>query len=538
MAEVPVMKKRRTAMEEITRIDENADNGELFFRLMEELTDEEIKAHDFRHHSLRTQRRQDFHLNMYQNFTRMINKLPSTHPVEEVNKLAFPVDHNAFFKQIRFFIAFTALKTKPTGKREYIEYSTLHQYRTSIIFWATRKYPEVAGVDPPTRSKMFNKMTEQMRSTYMSRNKGHHRQQRRMPHVGLPELRQLIDYDVVTAACPENAEQHHLAYCIARQSAVRAGSLCADVTFTPDEYLRWRDIKLSCGEGAGEFQAEITINKLKTSHADPESGQHRSAVCYFDSPNAENIIFSVPHRLILMAMRRGVLADTSITTVDDIINIKQQNITFKDDRKDDPVFFAATARGLSLEERAMSVTALQAYLRKLGRALGFAEDISFHAIRRQTATDLARRIGIEATREIMSHAPDSRKSCCYCSSQSLLTPHSSQSLLTPHSSLLTITPHSLQSLLTITPYSSQSLLTPHSSQSLLTPRNYSSRPSNTMLTSLAIYRNFGAILPQCSPNYRCHCRHSGAVNRYRRSKQVQGFEECSTGIDRCRTRCR
>ena len=73
------------------------------------------------------------------------------------------------------------------------------------------------------------------------------------------------------------------------------------------------------------------------------------------------------------------------------------------------MFLASTHRGLHLvENKACASVGFTDYIRVRGHRLGFAQPITFYAIRRQVATDLVQLIGTERTREIMGHAPETR----------------------------------------------------------------------------------------------------------------------------------
>lgn len=54
--------------------------------------------------------------------------------------------------------------------------------------------------------------------------------------------------------------------------------------------------------------------------------------------------------------------------------------------------------------------ALTDYIADRGRSIGFEHPITFYSIRRRAATDLALRYGNDVAREVLNHAPDSRKS--------------------------------------------------------------------------------------------------------------------------------
>lgn len=153
--------------------------------------------------------------------------------------------------------------------------------------------------------------------------------------IGLAELRQLIDIDMITTPEISVAELHHLAWCIGRVCAVRPGSLARSdhrpVDAPEKPFLTWGDIELSRGSEDGKFTAKITIRNLKTNYKDPEKARNKGSApselkCIIKSPQVvSNLIFSIPHRLLVIAIRRGILA--GIQTLDQLLSSELQYIT-------------------------------------------------------------------------------------------------------------------------------------------------------------------------------------------------------------------
>lgn len=138
-----------------------------------------------------------------------------------------------------------------------------------------------------------------------------------------------------TTPCIELAEGHHLAWLIARFTAVRPGSIGGSaIGNLPDphnneSFLMWKDISLSRRRSVqiilsvfifmiantytsndsqlGQFTAQITIRNLKTNHVNPAMGPtDRTLTFTLLSPKrSTNIQFSVPHRLLVMVLRRN-----------------------------------------------------------------------------------------------------------------------------------------------------------------------------------------------------------------------------------------
>lgn len=55
-----------------------------------------------------------------------------------------------------------------------------------------------------------------------------------------------------------------------------------------------------------------------------------------DSPNTENILFLLAHRLLVIALRRGIIQ--GIETINELINTDLANITIKPENLNDTVF--------------------------------------------------------------------------------------------------------------------------------------------------------------------------------------------------------
>lgn len=319
MAQVPSMTRRLTIEEQITGIIEGED--EMFFSLMDELETELIEAQDLRPYSAKTQREQDRKLALYYMCIKMFYRKPMDTPTADVEKLAFPDDHTLLEKLLRNFIVYIAKKQNSSlPARAVVMYQTLERYRRAMLFWIQRLYRDR---EMPNKSKLYNGMTLSMQSIYRKLYGPGRGMRRKMPRVGLAEMRQLIDEDAVRSACPENAEQHHLIWCLGHQTAVRAASLAEDAD-RKGQYLQWRDIEFSRSGPPGSFKAMITYRHLKSNRIDPEKGDQNTLVCNCECPNEDNIVFSIPHRLLAIAIRRNLLVD--IDSVDALLQSNLQNI--------------------------------------------------------------------------------------------------------------------------------------------------------------------------------------------------------------------
>ncbi|KAI0016172.1 hypothetical protein F4780DRAFT_760567 [Xylariomycetidae sp. FL0641] len=387
-----------------------------FFDTLQKIQDQTEKAIGFRWHAVSTQKKQDRVLALYRQFIKGCQELGDVSD-DVIDKHCFPAeDQHSGFKtltnQICWFLGMVNEKSVPRAiSDEHISYSCLRDYRTALVFWIPRKYRELKQ-KVPDRNQLYNRITETMR--YLTHQKGYRgKQSPKKAHLGLAELAQLIDMDTRGSPCIELAECHHLAWVLGRTCALRPGSLGEPSAKDPmraPQHLVFRDIKVTRGTRKGEFNATVLIRNLKSSEVGlAEQGRpNKSIQFYINSPqNQNNLAFSFPHRLLVLALRRGALVGHE--TLDDLIDGHRQNITFKEEFLDKPVLLSGTHRGLSVDEGVpLSAAALTEYLRRRGRKIGFESDISFYALRRRAGTDFARALGTDRARELMAHDPDSR----------------------------------------------------------------------------------------------------------------------------------
>lgn len=130
---------------------------------------------------------------------------------------------------------------------------------------------------------------------------------------------------------------------------------------------------------------------------------HRS----LHSPNGQlTFELSAPHRILTIALRRGVLS--GINTIDDLFLQREKNISIKNEFKEKPILLRGGPRGRSVRaDQPLSSGALTEYLKLRGQKIGLTKEITFYSIRRSAAMDLSTKIGPEMARAIMAHDPHS-----------------------------------------------------------------------------------------------------------------------------------
>ncbi|KAF4954412.1 hypothetical protein FGADI_5278 [Fusarium gaditjirri] len=383
-------------LQRVSGVDLDAPDSELF-QLNERSKELDNLAVGFRHHALRTQIQQDVHLNLYRQWASIAlagKESSSDFSEGDLDRLCFPDPSSGaqpwarLESQLRRFLVFAIERCVPRSiDDDSISYQVLVHYRRSMCFWVLRKYPE-RGIDPPKRCHLEATMTEMMR--YLQN--------------------QMMDFDLRETPCIELAECHHLAWVLSRLAALRPGSLGM-----PDRmegrhlpYLVWGDFQIERTSSIGVFYVKMTIRNLKTNSFDPEKAHTNQVLTIsLNSPKGTTTFeLSAPHRILTIALRRGVLV--GIDNLDDLFNQRQRHILIKDEFKEKPVLLKGANAGRSVQEdQPMSSLALTEYLKLRGAKIGLTKSITFYSIRRNTAMDLVSNLGPDMARAIMAHEPDS-----------------------------------------------------------------------------------------------------------------------------------
>ncbi|KAK5138098.1 hypothetical protein LTR08_004792 [Meristemomyces frigidus] len=407
--------KRKSIRDQIDRIDTLDEEGKRHerYQLISKLKSDVAAAKDFRWHAPATQSRQDYHLSLYNDFVFKV-----LDPVDEEGmlddrkwKLLFPSDTDKLAEQYSLFISFAFQNAMPRAKAAgtaTIHIRTLCQYRDSLLFWG-KWYYEQRKEDFPYR-KIFNEMVQTM--LYVQHTYGDPLRKKEKPWLGLAELRQLLDYEATNNRCIELSEQHQVLWCIGRVTALRPGSLCPSARYSRTQPLVWRDFTFTQGAKPGMFNCRLTLDHIDIKHSQDtvtasSSPLEHPLVINLPSPEPQNIVFSPAHRLLVIALRRNVL--DGIATLEDLLGSDLHNIRVSEAHLGDTVFLAGTPKGEAVDpKRPMKVHGMTDYLQGRGKLMGYTTKITWYAIRRRAATDMARRIGLNATRIFLGHTADSQ----------------------------------------------------------------------------------------------------------------------------------
>ncbi|KAH7008525.1 hypothetical protein EDB80DRAFT_683528 [Ilyonectria destructans] len=115
---------------------------------------------------------------------------------------------------------------------------------------------------------------------------------------------------------------------------------------------------------------------------------------------------SAPHRLLTIAIRRGVLH--GIQTIDELFKSRNRFIAIKKEFLDKPVFVAGTQQGLDVDlDKPMASEAFTDYLQHCAEKVGFTKSITFYSLRCDTAQELLEKVRPKQAEAIVAHDPNS-----------------------------------------------------------------------------------------------------------------------------------
>lgn len=333
--------------------------------------------------------------------------MPEDTPEDEIDAAGFPADdEERLCKLIYVFMVFafrTAVSLDDVAK--FIPYSTLATYRDTMLFWANRIYYQ-RGVQPPKLKRVLHMATKGIQFAYQTYGFGKRQPSKKHVSIGLEGLRQLLEREISSTTFIENSEQHQVIWCVLRQTGVRPSSI--GCTWDHEAHLIWRHLRFTRHPTeAVKISCHITFENLKTNYDDPENAMrqagHRIFECDLDNPNSENIIFSVPHRLLVIALRRKLLV--GIETIDEILEGTRFNIQvsllirfhflscslpqIREDAMDQPVFCESEPCGHRLNTTiALSSRGISSFMTDRVSAFGCNQRLNACSLRVTAATDL------------------------------------------------------------------------------------------------------------------------------------------------------
>nr|CAB97469.2 hypothetical protein [Neurospora crassa] len=133
---------------------------------------------------------------------------------------------------------------------EYLEYLYYTQYWDAFIFWANRTWTLHEGPKFSLATLRNSIAAEGLLET------GTRSKRTYCNDVGLPELRMLIDHDILHTGSREVAEVHHIAWALGRICALQSGSIGWSGRAFPSPVER----------ASGMFEVRLTIRCLGTNY--------------------------------------------------------------------------------------------------------------------------------------------------------------------------------------------------------------------------------------------------------------------------------
>lgn len=206
----------------------------------------------------------------------------------------------------------------------------------------------------------------------------------------------LLEHDQYTSYNAENAQQQHVAWLLSYLCGVRPGTIGA-ARFYPDQCLQWKDINIK-RVGKGNFSLKIMFRFLK-GYRNENMKPLRFTIA---APAfAEDVAYSLGHRLLALAIRRGYLADYE--TLHNLLEDDKINIAFKAAALNRPVVCASSpkvcsydpakyrrtdlSKGLEVSETVpASSNAISQYMQRAALSFGLAPGITLYAWRRSAGT--------------------------------------------------------------------------------------------------------------------------------------------------------
>ena len=200
------------------------------------------------------------------------------------------------------------------------------------------------------------------------------------------------------------AEQQHAAWLLGYLCGVRPGSITVGSSREESQTLTWGDIDIqrqltADGIWEGQFLAKITF-KYQT-ETEETAAQRKYLHMTILSPKT-NITLSLPHRLLVIALRRGLI--NHYESINELMLGQEENVSFKPDALSLPVLLATSPDSLSLEDGAAHTRSLTKYIRDCIQWVGYGGTSASYSWRKYD-THLDRVVGGDVARAAMAHGP-------------------------------------------------------------------------------------------------------------------------------------
>ncbi|KAL8981700.1 MAG: hypothetical protein Q9205_003594 [Flavoplaca limonia] len=206
-------------------------------------------------------------------------------------------------------------------------------------------------------------------------------------------------------------EQDHLAWIFGCICGVRPGALGV---YREDKsiYLRWKHIQIrretaTNGRFEGRFTAYCLFTNLKSRNVKvSRPGRYNQLRLTVRSPRSPNLIpLSLPHRLLVILVRRGFLRD--YTSIDELLVGKHVKILIKQEFMEQPVMLKSSPHRILLADSPRTVDHYTKYLKRVAIRCGLGAG-TMYTWRNKASTEVARAVRPDKARLFMNHSAKSK----------------------------------------------------------------------------------------------------------------------------------
>ena len=174
---------------------------------------------------------------------------------------------------------------------------------------------------------------------------------------------------------------------------------------SPTRFMQWGQLQLFRdhvnGRPTGRLLVKVKVVNLKT-NKDFEETEEQLAFCTASPKESFNIQYSIPHRLILMLLRRRLLANHE--SLDSVFLGKEWELQIKAEAASRPVFFASRPAGVGLTGHSISAKRTSATVQVWA---GLPTGSTFYAWRRMSSAVVDRALGRSVAKKFLGHSAGS-----------------------------------------------------------------------------------------------------------------------------------
>ncbi|EME43751.1 hypothetical protein DOTSEDRAFT_23880 [Dothistroma septosporum NZE10] len=342
-----------------------------------------------------TQNRRNLHLSEYTSIVKSVAHEANEDVDDWEDRLWNP---QYLQDNLHSYIIFISQALQPRAfESKSIRFNTLVQRRQSMMYWVMQHSDANFSIKNLWQGsnralhmafRDFNSTTAPVPKLYASKQ----------------DICNLIEFVTYADGNVAMSQQMVIAWLLGFVCGVRPGTI-AEAKLRSGQYLRWEDIILK-RTPTGNLEAIITFKWLKGWR--DERLKPLRFTCTGPS-FAEDVMYSIPHRLLALAFRHGYVKD--FEDVDELFASSKTKINFKPDIQKRPVICAAKSKGLDIiVNRPAGSQALTNYLQRQAIKFGLSPNVTFYMWRRKAGTNVGRFLGADKARGLLGHEMNAKTS--------------------------------------------------------------------------------------------------------------------------------